>query len=104
MSALEITYLIVAILLIVVVLLQQRGAGLGEAFGGSSNTFSSRRGAEKSLYQITIALAVIFVGLALFSLYQKSQSNIPNIAPVVENAEQVEQTTETVNEKETTNQ
>jgi len=92
MSVLEIIYLVVAILLIVVILLQQRGAGLGEAFGGSSSSFSSRRGAEKSLYQITIFLAIAFIGIALFTLYQRSQPQLP--ASVLPTAE-TEVTTET---------
>lgn len=50
-----------AILLILLVLLQQRGASLGAGFGGSGELFTERRGLEKSLYNATIVLAVIFV-------------------------------------------
>lgn len=50
-----------AILLILLVLLQQRGASLGAGFGGSGELFTGRRGLEKSLYNATIVLAVIFV-------------------------------------------
>lgn len=57
-----------AILLIVVILLQQKGSGLGAAFGGSSNIFSTRRGVDKTLFQLTIALSVIFFGVAIASL------------------------------------
>ncbi len=49
------------IMLIVSVLLQQRGAGLGAAFGGDSGLYRSRRGVEKILFQITIVAAIIFV-------------------------------------------
>ncbi|MBI5222444.1 MAG: preprotein translocase subunit SecG [Candidatus Magasanikbacteria bacterium] len=58
----------VAILLITAILLQQKGSGLGAAFGGSSNVFSTRRGIDKTLFQATIALAVVFFGVAVASL------------------------------------
>lgn len=50
-----------AILLIVVILLQSQGSGLGAAYGGSSNSYRSRRGAEKGLFVFTIVLAVVMV-------------------------------------------
>jgi len=53
--------LLSTIMLIVSVLLQQRGAGLGAAFGGDSGLYRSRRGVEKILFQITIVAAIIFV-------------------------------------------
>lgn len=48
-----------AALIIIVVLLQNQGSGLGDAFGGSSNSYRSRRGAERGLFGLTILLAVI---------------------------------------------
>lgn len=67
MNILTILQTIVAIALVTVILLQQRGAGLGGIFGGgdSSNVFSTKRGLEKILFQATIALAIAFIGLAL---------------------------------------
>ena len=59
--------MLVAILLIVTILLQVKGAG-GGLFGGGEAQFRTRRGVEKTLFQITIGLAVVFVGLALFNL------------------------------------
>lgn len=50
-----------AILLILLVLLQQRGASLGAGFGGSGELNTERRGLEKSLYNTTIVIAIIFV-------------------------------------------
>lgn len=49
------------VLLTVFVLLQTRGASLGAGFGGSGELFTARRGIDKTLHQITIILAVIFV-------------------------------------------
>ncbi len=57
-----------ASLLILVVLLQNQGSGLGEAYGGSSNSYRSKRGIERSLFSITIILAIIFVGSLLARL------------------------------------
>ncbi len=62
--------IVVALLLITGIVLQQRGAGLGGAFGGDNfaSTFYKRRGAEKFLFATTILLAVLFVVLAGLSL------------------------------------
>lgn len=50
-----------AILMIISILLQQRGASLGAGFGGSSELFTTRRGFDKNLFETTIIFAVIFV-------------------------------------------
>ena len=50
-----------AVLLILLVLLQQRGASLGAGFGGSGELNIERRGLEKSLYNATIVVALVFV-------------------------------------------
>lgn len=58
---LQATTLISAILTILLILLQQRGASLGAGFGSSGELYTQRRGLEKSLYIATIVFAVIFV-------------------------------------------
>jgi preprotein translocase subunit SecG len=65
---LSIAQIMVGIVLIAVVLLQVRGGGLGGIFGQSDTTFRTRRGVEKSLFQFTIALVVLFVILAVVSV------------------------------------
>ncbi len=62
-SALPYAEIILSILLIVGVVLQQRGAALGGAFGGDNfaSTFYKRRGAEKFLFNATIVIAVLLV-------------------------------------------
>jgi preprotein translocase subunit SecG len=50
-----------AVLMIVAVLLQQRGASLGAGFGSSGELFTTRRGLDRNLFEVTIVLAVIFV-------------------------------------------
>lgn len=48
-------------LMILAILLQARGASLGAGFGSSGELFTTRRGIDKSLYETTIVLAVVFV-------------------------------------------
>ena len=60
--------LIVAVLLVLTILLQSRGAGLSGTFGGDSAIHTVRRGPEKFLYGVTIVLALIFVGIAIANL------------------------------------
>ena len=66
-SALPYAEIVLSILLIVGIVLQQRGATLGGAFGGDNfaSTFYKRRGAEKFLFQATIAIAVLLVLAAI---------------------------------------
>jgi preprotein translocase subunit SecG len=49
------------VLMIVSILLQQRGATLGAGFGSSGELYTSRRGVDKNLFEVTIVFAVIFV-------------------------------------------
>lgn len=56
------------ILLIISVLLQQRGASLGAGFGSSGELYTTRRGLDKSLFDTTIVLGVIFIFSILGSL------------------------------------
>jgi preprotein translocase subunit SecG len=62
---LSIIQLITACLLILVVLLQQKGSGMGAAFGGSSNIYSTKRGIDKVLFKATIVVSIIFFGASL---------------------------------------
>jgi preprotein translocase subunit SecG len=59
--------LVLSLLLIVGIVLQNRGASLGGAFGGDNfaSTFYKRRGAEKFLFQATIVVAILFVIVAI---------------------------------------
>lgn len=60
-SIFRIITLISAVLIIILILLQQRGASLGAGFGGSGELFTTRRGLDKSMFNATIVLVVIFV-------------------------------------------
>lgn len=57
-----------AVLMVVAILLQARGASLGAGFGSSGELYTTRRGTDKSLYEATIVLAVIFVGALIVGL------------------------------------
>ena len=59
---------ILAVALIAAILLQQRGTGLGGAFGGEVTAYRSRRGIERTLFRLTIVLAVLFVIFSLLNL------------------------------------
>lgn len=50
-----------AILMIIAILLQQRGASLGAGFGASGELYTTRRGLDKNLFEVSIVLAVIFI-------------------------------------------
>lgn len=60
-SILQIITIVSAILMIVAILLQQRGASLGAGFGSSGELFTTRRGIDKNLFEVTIILSVVFV-------------------------------------------
>ncbi len=66
-SALPYAIIILSILLILGIVLQQRGASLGGAFGGDNfaSTFYKRRGAEKFLFNATIVIAILLVLAAI---------------------------------------
>ena len=69
--ALPYAEIVLSILLIVGIVLQQRGATLGGAFGGDNfaSTFYKRRGAEKFLFQATIVIAVLLVLAAIANFF-----------------------------------
>lgn len=59
--------IIVSILLMVAILLQARGTGLGRAWGGGGEFYRSKRGVEKILFRLTIFLALLFFLVSIAS-------------------------------------
>jgi len=59
-KALLIVQLVLAITLIILVLIQQQGSGLGASFGGTGGFHSTRRGPEKVVFITTVVNAVLF--------------------------------------------
>ena len=60
--------ILVAVALVAVILLQVHGGGLGGIFGQPDSVYRTRRGIEKTLFRLTIALAGVFVVLALVTV------------------------------------
>ena len=67
-SYLNVAQIIVSIVLILIFLLQVRGGGLGGIFGSPDTVYRTRRGVEKSLFQLTIVLLVIFLTISIISV------------------------------------
>ena len=65
---LNLAEIVVSVALIMVIILQARGSGFGGALGGSSSFFRTRRGVEKTLFQLTIVLVVIFILISAWSV------------------------------------
>lgn len=61
--------IIVSIIVVALILLQGKGAGLGSAWGGSGEMFQTRRGVEKLTLQLTIVMILVFLAIALISLF-----------------------------------
>lgn len=59
--------IVISLLLMGAILMQSKGAGLGQAFGGSGGFYSSRRGIEKILYRATLILAGVFLIISFVS-------------------------------------
>ena len=57
-----------ALLLVIGILLQQRGAGLSSTFGGSGVGYSTKRGAEKVIFQATVVIAVLFIAACILAV------------------------------------
>ena len=60
-TMLQITTIGSSVLMILAILLQQRGASLGAGFGSSGELYTTRRGLDKNLFEVSIVLAVIFI-------------------------------------------
>jgi len=65
---LNVAQIVLAISLILAILLQVRGGGLGGIFGQADTVFRTKRGVEKTLFQLTIVLVVLFVIVSIVSL------------------------------------
>lgn len=60
-----------ALLMTILILLQTRGASLGAGFGGSAEVNTVRRGSDKTLFQMTIVVAVVFVLSIILGIISK---------------------------------
>ncbi len=60
--------IVISVALVLVITLQVKGGGLGGIFGQADTVFRTKRGVERRLYQLTIALVVVFVIISIVSL------------------------------------
>ncbi|MCY4522884.1 MAG: preprotein translocase subunit SecG [Caldilineaceae bacterium] len=59
---------VLAVALVAIILVQAQDAGLGSMFGGDSSIYRTRRGLEKVVFNVTIALATSFMLLSLLTV------------------------------------
>jgi preprotein translocase subunit SecG len=60
-----------AVLMTILILAQVRGASVGAGFGGSAEVNTVRRGSDKTLFQMTIIVAVVFVLSIILGIISK---------------------------------
>jgi len=65
---LTVAQMVLSVALVLVLLLQVRGGGLGGIFGQADTVYRTKRGVEKTLFQLTIVLVVLFVAISLLML------------------------------------
>ncbi len=70
-NILTILQLIISLALIIIILTQSQGTGLGNIFGGGGETYRSKRGTEKVLLLVTIALAAGFLLVSMLNIFAR---------------------------------
>ncbi|MDD3661465.1 MAG: preprotein translocase subunit SecG [Candidatus Dojkabacteria bacterium] len=64
-TGITIAQIIIAVLVVVTILLQNRGEGLGSFFGGGGEIFRTRRGVENLMYYVSLGLSALLVVLSI---------------------------------------
>jgi len=67
-NAISVVQIIVSLMLVVFILLQAQGTGLGSTWGGGGETYHTRKGVEKIVFISTVVLIVVFILLSVASL------------------------------------
>jgi len=65
---LSIAQIVLAVALVLAILLQVKGGGIGGIFGQTDSVYRTRRGIEKTLFQLTVVLAVLFIVISIVAL------------------------------------
>lgn len=65
---LNVAQIVLSLALILAIMLQVKGGGLGGIFGQADTVFRTKRGVEKTLFQLTIVLVVLFIIISIVSL------------------------------------
>ncbi len=70
LPAIRVVQIILGVAVMIFILLQARGAGLGSVFGGTSagSVFKTRRGVERLVFNITVIFVVLFCIISLGSM------------------------------------
>jgi len=65
---LSVAQIVLSVVLILAILLQVRGGGLGGIFGQPGSVYRTKRGVEKTLFQLTIVLVILFIIISIVML------------------------------------
>jgi len=65
---LNVAQILISLLLVVLILMQTRGTGFAAGYSADSSIYRTRRGVEKTLFQLTIIVGVLFVALSIVSV------------------------------------
>ncbi|MFC2062961.1 preprotein translocase subunit SecG [Chloroflexota bacterium] len=65
---LNVAQIIISVVLVAAILLQVRGGGLGGIFGQPDSVYRTKRGVEKTLFQLTLVLMVLFIVISVVTL------------------------------------
>lgn len=65
---LTVAQMVLSVAVVLAVLLQVRGGGLGGIFGQPDTVYRTKRGVERTLFQFTIVLVVLFITISLLML------------------------------------
>ena len=65
---LSVAQIVLSIALILAILFQVRGGGLGGIFGQPDTVFRTKRGVEKTLFQLTVVLVILFIVISILTL------------------------------------
>jgi preprotein translocase subunit SecG len=64
----NIAQIVLAVAVILIIMMQVKGGGLGGIFGQADTVYRTKRGVEKTLFQLTIALAILFIIVSILSI------------------------------------
>ena len=62
--------IVLSILVVIFILIQGRGAGLGSAWGGGGEMFQTRRGIEKVTLRLTVLFIILFFLVSVINLFK----------------------------------
>ena len=65
---LNVAQIVVSVALVLVILFQTKGGGLGGIFGQPDTVYRTKRGVEKTMFQLTVVLVIMFIILAIITL------------------------------------